>query len=134
MYLALEESVGFEPTEHFCSTVFKTVALNQTLPTFHMARVLGVEPKIVESKSTVLPLHHTPDACLWMESNHHLEHTNVHTNLPVKLQRHILIQHQYIWSVSNPPYTLCKSCFTCKLICICCVAHIVKHSMATFYP
>ena len=29
--------MGFEPTEHFCSTVFKTVALNQTLPTFHVA-------------------------------------------------------------------------------------------------
>lgn len=39
MYLALEESVGFEPTEHFCSTVFKTVALNQTLPTFHVSRL-----------------------------------------------------------------------------------------------
>lgn len=35
--MAMEESVGFEPTEHFCSTVFKTVALNQTLPTFHVA-------------------------------------------------------------------------------------------------
>ena len=30
--------MGFEPTEHFCSTVFKTVALNQTLPTFHVYR------------------------------------------------------------------------------------------------
>lgn len=29
--------MGFEPTEHFCSTVFKTVALNQTLPTFHVS-------------------------------------------------------------------------------------------------
>ena len=36
--VAMEESVGFEPTEHFCSTVFKTVALNQTLPTFHVYR------------------------------------------------------------------------------------------------
>lgn len=54
----------FELTEHYCSSVFKTDAINQTLPTFHVARALGVEPKIVESKSTVLPLHHTPDACL----------------------------------------------------------------------
>ena len=30
---------GIEPTEHFCSTVFKTVALNQTLPTFHVSRL-----------------------------------------------------------------------------------------------
>lgn len=37
MYLALEESVRFELTEHYCSSVFKTDALNQTLPTFHMA-------------------------------------------------------------------------------------------------
>ena len=76
--------MGFEPTEHFCSTAFKAVAITQTLPTLHvgaemgfepilywlmrpvplpldysaMARTLGVEPRIVESKSTVLPLHH----------------------------------------------------------------------------
>ena len=31
--------MGFEPTEHFCSTVFKTAALNQTLPTFHVSRL-----------------------------------------------------------------------------------------------
>lgn len=28
--------MGFEPTEHFCSTVFKTVALIQALPTLHV--------------------------------------------------------------------------------------------------
>ena len=44
MYLALEESVGFEPTEHFCSSVFKTDAINQTLPTFHVALGIGLEP------------------------------------------------------------------------------------------
>lgn len=48
MYLALEESVGFEPTEHFCSTVFKTVALNQTLPTF---RVTGEKTGYLRSLS-----------------------------------------------------------------------------------
>lgn len=34
----------FELTEHFCSTVFKTVAINQTLPTFHVALGIGLEP------------------------------------------------------------------------------------------
>lgn len=38
-YLALEESVRFELTEHFCSSVFKTDAINQTLPTFHVSRL-----------------------------------------------------------------------------------------------
>lgn len=33
----LEESVRFELTEHYCSSVFKTDAINQTLPTFHVA-------------------------------------------------------------------------------------------------
>ena len=37
------------------------------------------------------------------------------------------IQHHYIWSVSNPPSTLCKSCFTCKLIRSCCVVYTTKH-------
>lgn len=40
----MEDSVGFEPTEHFCSTVFKTVAINQTLPTIHMVETVGIEP------------------------------------------------------------------------------------------
>lgn len=34
----------FELTEHFCSTVFKTVAINQTLPAFHVALGIGLEP------------------------------------------------------------------------------------------
>ena len=38
MYLALEESVRFELTEHYCSSVFKTDAINQTLPAFHGCR------------------------------------------------------------------------------------------------
>ena len=36
----MEESVGFEPTEHFCSTVFKTVALIQALPTLRVTAQL----------------------------------------------------------------------------------------------
>lgn len=40
----LEESVRFELTEHYCSSVFKTDALNQTLPTFHVALGIGLEP------------------------------------------------------------------------------------------
>lgn len=36
----VEESVGFEPTEHFCPTVFKTVALIQALPTLHVTAQL----------------------------------------------------------------------------------------------
>ena len=35
--VAMEESVRFELTEHYCSSVFKTDAINQTLPTFHVA-------------------------------------------------------------------------------------------------
>ena len=40
----MEEGVGFEPTEgaHASPTVFKTAAINQTLPTFPMAE----EPRI----------------------------------------------------------------------------------------
>lgn len=34
----LEESVRFELTEHYYSSVFKTDAINQTLPTFHGCR------------------------------------------------------------------------------------------------
>lgn len=40
----LEESVRFELTEHYCSSVFKTDAINQTLPTFHVALGIGLEP------------------------------------------------------------------------------------------
>jgi hypothetical protein len=35
--------VGFEPTEHFCSTVFKTVALIQALPTLHVGAEVRLE-------------------------------------------------------------------------------------------
>ena len=31
----MAEAVGFEPTEHFYSSVFKTGAINRTLPHFH---------------------------------------------------------------------------------------------------
>ena len=31
--------------------------------------VLGIEPRIVESKSTVLPLHYTTAWCRWEDSN-----------------------------------------------------------------
>ena len=39
----MEESVGFEPTEHLCSTVFKTVALIQALPTLHVEAEVRLE-------------------------------------------------------------------------------------------
>lgn len=39
----MEESVGFEPTEHFCSTAFKAVALTQTLPTLHVGAEVRLE-------------------------------------------------------------------------------------------
>lgn len=34
----------FELMEHYCSSVFKTDALNQTLPTFHVVSPVGLEP------------------------------------------------------------------------------------------
>ena len=42
--MPMEESVGFGPTELLHSPVFKTGALNQTRPTFHMATPMGFEP------------------------------------------------------------------------------------------
>ena len=56
----MAEAVRFELTEHFCSSVFKTGAINRTLPHFHLAGASGLEPEITESKSVVLPLHYTP--------------------------------------------------------------------------
>ena len=53
MYLALEDSVGFEPTERFRSSVFKTDAISQTLPTIHVG---GLE----KQHASVLPLSANP--------------------------------------------------------------------------
>ena len=60
MYFYIAEAVRFELTEHFCSSVFKTGAINRTRPHFHLAGPLGIEPKLTESKSAVLPLHNVP--------------------------------------------------------------------------
>lgn len=54
----MEERVGFEPTEHHCSTVFKTVAINLTLPPLRMAKAEGIEPTSIVLETTVLPLNY----------------------------------------------------------------------------
>lgn len=76
----LEESMRFELMEHFCSSVFKTDAINQTLPTFHtwsfllesnqrlivfttklipqMVERTGIKPVLFTLIVTVLTLHH----------------------------------------------------------------------------
>ena len=56
----MAEAVRFELTEHFCSLVFKTSAINRTRPHFHLAGASGLEPEITDSKSAVLPLHYAP--------------------------------------------------------------------------
>ena len=40
----MAESVGFEPTDAYTSSDFKSGALNRTLPTLHMAGTSGFEP------------------------------------------------------------------------------------------
>ena len=55
--------VGFEPTELLHPTVFKTAAINRTLPTYRMAGDERVELPPTESKSAVLPLYQSP--MLW---------------------------------------------------------------------
>ena len=51
----MAEAVRFELTEHFYSTVFKTVAINRTLPHFHfLAGVIGFEPMMTISKTVAL--------------------------------------------------------------------------------
>ena len=56
----MEEGVGFEPTERSSrSSVFKTDALNQSLPTFHMAQVERIEHSYTVLETAVLPLNYT---------------------------------------------------------------------------
>ena len=51
----MAEAVRFELTEHFCSSVFKTGAINRTLPHFHfLAGVIGFEPMMTISKTVAL--------------------------------------------------------------------------------
>lgn len=77
--------MGFEPTEHFCSTVFKTVALNQTLPTFH---VTGEKTGYLRSLITATSLYRPTMVAthsgftLWriLESNQYVE---PHSALPL---------------------------------------------------
>lgn len=40
----MAESVGFEPTDAYTSSDFKSDAINRTLPTLHMAAVGGFKP------------------------------------------------------------------------------------------
>ena len=53
-------SVGFEPTNPEGLTVFKTVALNQALPTHRVAGDERIELPPTESKSAALPLRQSP--------------------------------------------------------------------------
>jgi hypothetical protein len=51
----MAEAVRFELTEHFCSSVFKTGAINQALPHFHfLAGDIGFEPMMTASKTAAL--------------------------------------------------------------------------------
>ena len=50
IFLLLAETVRFELTEHFYSTVFKTVAISQTRPHFHnLVDEVGFEPTMPEA-------------------------------------------------------------------------------------
>ena len=59
----LAESVGFEPTDAFTSSDFKSDAINRTLPTLHMAAVAGVEPTKCQSQS-LMPYHLAKRQCI----------------------------------------------------------------------
>ena len=52
----LAERVGFEPTDAFASTVFKTAALSRSAISLKMEVTLGFEPRKAEYKSAVLPI------------------------------------------------------------------------------
>ena len=103
--VAMEESVRFELTEHYCSSVFKTDALNQTLPTFHVA--LGARLEL---------------ATLWLTARCST------IELPKNKCNHLMCGR------FEQPSSHCVRYSTVELTHDYCVAHIVKHSMATFYP
>ena len=42
----MEDDVGFEPTVHFCTTVFKTVVIDQLGQSSLMVDPLGLEPRL----------------------------------------------------------------------------------------
>ena len=60
----LAEAVRFELTEHFCSSVFKTGAISQTLPHFHLIggcgrnRTYGVS-HVTDLQSAAFAARHT---------------------------------------------------------------------------
>ena len=60
IFLLLAETVRFELTVPFDTTVFKTVAINRTLPHFHkLVEHPGIEPgmsKTADLQSTASPL------------------------------------------------------------------------------
>ena len=51
----MEEGVGFEPTDPCGSTVFKTVAITQTLPPFHWWLLLDSDQGRARLQRTALP-------------------------------------------------------------------------------
>ena len=59
----LAESVGFEPTDAFTSSDFKSDAINRTLPTLHMAGVEGIEPSKLRGQDP-LPYHLATPQCI----------------------------------------------------------------------
>lgn len=52
----MAERVGFEPTDAFTSTVFKTAALSRSAISLKMEVTLGFEPRKADYKSAVLPI------------------------------------------------------------------------------
>ena len=59
----LAESVGFEPTNAYTSSDFKSDAINRTLPTLHMAAVAGIGPAKCQSQS-LMPYHLAKRQCI----------------------------------------------------------------------
>ena len=57
MILLLAEVVGFEPTDPFEPSVFKTAALSHAQPYFRkLGSRTGIEPVLTESQSVVLTI------------------------------------------------------------------------------
>lgn len=56
----MEEGVGFEPTDGFPSSVFKTDAISQTRPTLQMVGTQGIEPQTKDFQSSALPTELRP--------------------------------------------------------------------------
>ena len=126
MYLALEESVGFEPTEHFCSTVFKTVAITQTLPTFHVYRhtILVVSfdhRKIAISMSYVRIRLYSSAVDVYTRSRH------------FNVSLHYIILTSFLTAVKMECSTFLHMIFTSCLTVPSCLCHVFSsHRTLTF--